>query len=186
MANPVRRSFIPAFSLHGTQYDPPTMAPGPATAPIIASRLEAGNDANTHLSPSGVSGSGGGGRSARHSRSMIAAQTEVDETVAIMRGNIEALTNRGEALASLETRTENLVVAARGFRRSANKVRKDMWWKDMKMRLIIALAITAVVGLTVMSIVQAIRHKNKQQLQSNNQAKATPPFVITAASEPRP
>jgi vesicle-associated membrane protein 4 len=30
-----------------------------------------------------------------------------------------------------------LAVSAQGFRRGANKVRKQMWWKDMKMRLLI-------------------------------------------------
>jgi hypothetical protein len=30
---------------------------------------------------------------------------------------------------------DNLAVSAQGFRRGANRVRKQMWWKDMKMRL---------------------------------------------------
>lgn len=30
--------------------------------------------------------------------------------------------------------TDNLAVSAQGFRRGANRVRKQMWWKDMKMR----------------------------------------------------
>lgn len=29
---------------------------------------------------------------------------------------------------------DNLAVSAQGFRRGANRVRKQMWWKDMKMR----------------------------------------------------
>ena len=36
---------------------------------------------------------------------------------------------------------ENLSVSAQGFRRGANRVRKQMWWKDMKMKIIIASAI---------------------------------------------
>ena len=30
---------------------------------------------------------------------------------------------------------DTLAVSAQGFRRGANRVRKQMWWKDMKMRL---------------------------------------------------
>jgi len=97
-------------------------------------------------------------RSARPTSSVQAAQAEIDDTVAIMRENLQAMAERGERLETLETRTENLVVAARGFRRSAQKARRDMWWKDMKMRLIIALAISVVLALTVLSIVQAVRH----------------------------
>ena len=38
---------------------------------------------------------------------------------------------RGENLDSLQDKTENLSVSAQGFRRGANRVRKNMWWKDM-------------------------------------------------------
>ena len=37
--------------------------------------------------------------------------------------------------------SENLSVSAQGFRRGANRVRKQMWWKDMKMRIILAIVI---------------------------------------------
>lgn len=33
--------------------------------------------------------------------------------------------------------TDNLATSAQGFRRGANRVRKAMWWKDMKMRILI-------------------------------------------------
>lgn len=36
---------------------------------------------------------------------------------------------------------DNLAVSAQGFRRGANHVRKKMWWKDMKMRIIIIVGI---------------------------------------------
>jgi vesicle-associated membrane protein 4 len=77
-----------------------------------------------------------------------------------MRDNINKVAERGERLDSLESKTgillspafslyflDNLAVSAQGFRRGANRVRKQMWWKvnpppsrkidnqDMKMRL---------------------------------------------------
>ncbi|GLB45705.1 putative synaptobrevin [Lyophyllum shimeji] len=226
-----RRSFVPTltFSLHGAPYDPPnpTVAPPPASAPIVVApvsapvpapsspRPPAEHDENgdhlltvrppptprrrsffggegalpppasepstsgtatatataTALSATGSAAGGGSGKTrnlappptptprsagARVS-SVQAVQAEIDETVAIMRCNLQAMAERGETLERLESRTETLVVAARGFRKSAQKVRRDMWWKDMKMRLIIGLAITVVVALTVLSIVQAVR-----------------------------
>jgi Synaptobrevin len=41
-----------------------------------------------------------------------------------MRDNINKVSARGE-------RTDNLATSAQGFRRGANRVRKNMWWKDV-------------------------------------------------------
>lgn len=67
-----------------------------------------------------------------------------------MRENINKVSQRGERLDSLQDKTDNLAVSAQGFRRGANRVRKDMWWKDMKMRvcLVIVVIILLVVIIT--------------------------------------
>lgn len=52
-----------------------------------------------------------------------------------MRENINKVSQRGERLDALQDKTDNLAVSAQGFRRGANRVRKQMWWKDMKMRM---------------------------------------------------
>ena len=58
-----------------------------------------------------------------------------------MRDNINKVSERGERLDSLQDKTDNLAVSAQGFRRGANRVRKQMWWKDMKMRMCIIAAV---------------------------------------------
>lgn len=58
-----------------------------------------------------------------------------------MRDNINKVSQRGERLDSLQDKTDNLAVSAQGFRRGANRVRKQMWWKDMKMRMCIIIGI---------------------------------------------
>jgi vesicle-associated membrane protein 4 len=50
-----------------------------------------------------------------------------------MRENINKVSQRGERLDSLQDKTDNLAVSAQGFRRGANRVRKQMWWKGMYM-----------------------------------------------------
>ncbi|KAG6908321.1 hypothetical protein DXG01_005297 [Tephrocybe rancida] len=187
MASYARRSYIPTFNLHNTPYDPPapTLAPAPLSAPIVVP-VPTDGDAprpNSLLNPNSGTNGSGNERPRRNSRAVV--QAELAETVSIMRENIQSLSERGERLENLESRTETLVVAARGFRRSSNKVRKAMWWKDMKMRFIIALAVSVVLGLTILSIVQAVRHKNQskaKQLQTNNQAKGAPPASVTVAT----
>lgn len=69
-----------------------------------------------------------------------------------MRENINKVSQRGERLDSLQDKTDNLAVSAQGFRRGANRVRKQMWWKDMKMRICI---IVGIIILLVVIIVPA-------------------------------
>jgi len=58
-----------------------------------------------------------------------------------MRSNINKVSERGENLNSLQDKTDNLANSAQGFRRGANRVRKQMWWKDMRMRICLAVGI---------------------------------------------
>lgn len=64
-----------------------------------------------------------------------------------MRENINKVSQRGEHLDSLQDKTDNLAVSAQGFRRGANRVRKQMWWKDVKMR------IWLIIGIIVLLII---------------------------------
>src|ERR1700759_2864068 len=72
-----------------------------------------------------------------------------------MRENINKVSERGDRLDSLQDKTDNLAVSAQGFRRGANKVRKAMWWKDMKMRMCI---IIGIIVLLIVIIVPAGKH----------------------------
>ena len=63
---------------------------------------------------------------------MLTGCQEIDSTVGMMRDNINKVSERGARLDSLLNKTDNLAVSIQGFRRGANRVRKQMWWKDMK------------------------------------------------------
>jgi len=107
--------------------------------------------------PSGSSGQGApaaarpGGSSGNAKIESI--QREIESTKQVMSDNIESMRQRGENLDSLQDKTENLSVSAQGFRRGANRVRKQMWWKDMKMRIAIIAGIVIVILLIVLPIV---------------------------------
>ncbi|KAK5089565.1 Vesicle membrane receptor protein (v-SNARE) [Exophiala xenobiotica] len=96
--------------------------------------------------PSTGNAQGGNARTA-------ALQAQIDDTVGVMRENINKVSQRGERLDSLQDKTDNLAVSAQGFRRGANRVRKQMWWKDMKMRICI---IVGIIILLVVIIVPAV------------------------------
>lgn len=65
----------------------------------------------------------------------------MQSTINTMRNNINMANERGERIDNLQDKTDNLAVSAQGFRRGANRVRKQMWWKDMKMRICIIVGI---------------------------------------------
>jgi vesicle-associated membrane protein 4 len=67
-----------------------------------------------------------------------------------MQDNIKKVSDRGERLDSLQDKTNNLAISAQGFRRGANRVRKQMWWKDMEMR--ICLIVVSIILLIVIIV----------------------------------
>uniref|UniRef100_A0A060TIZ2 ARAD1D42526p n=1 Tax=Blastobotrys adeninivorans TaxID=409370 RepID=A0A060TIZ2_BLAAD len=81
-----------------------------------------------------------------------AIQAQIDDTVGIMRENINKVAERGERLDSLQDKTDNLAVSAQGFRRGANRVRKQMWWKDMRMRMCLIAGIIIVIIVIVVPV----------------------------------
>ncbi|GAA5886485.1 hypothetical protein JCM6882_001652 [Rhodosporidiobolus microsporus] len=101
--------------------------------------------------PGPSSGGAAGGGSGNSKTAAI--QQQIDDTVGIMRENITKVAERGERLDALQDKTDNLAQSAQGFRRGANRVRKKMWWKDMKMRLLIAAGIAILVIVIVVPIV---------------------------------
>ncbi|EGN94439.1 hypothetical protein SERLA73DRAFT_144178 [Serpula lacrymans var. lacrymans S7.3] len=104
--------------------------------------------------PRGGSSSNPSGPSQGNTKT-AAIQQQIDDTVGIMRENITKVAERGERLDSLQDKTDNLAISAQGFRHGANRVRKNMWWKDMKMRLIIGVAVAIIIVIIVVSIVKA-------------------------------
>jgi len=109
-----------------------------------------GEEAHSQEAPAGQSQPG--------SSKMADIQLALDDTTGIMKANIKKVADRGERLDSLQDKTDALATSAQGFRRGANRVRKNMWWKDMKMRIIIGTAITVILIIIIVSVVRATKH----------------------------
>jgi vesicle-associated membrane protein 4 len=54
---------------------------------------------------------------------------QIDDTVGVMRENLNKVADRGARLDHLQNKTDDLAQSAQSFRRGANQVRKKMWWK---------------------------------------------------------
>jgi len=81
---------------------------------------------------------------------------EMDGTIQVLRENFGRLSARGESIDALEARTEGLVKSAQAFRRSSKRMRREMQWKEIKMRLLIGFVVFVVLSLTIYSIVRAV------------------------------
>ncbi|CCH58254.1 hypothetical protein TBLA_0A04600 [Henningerozyma blattae CBS 6284] len=82
-----------------------------------------------------------------------ALKAEIDDTVGIMRDNINKVAERGERLGSIEDKADNLEVSAQGFKRGANRVRKAMWWKNLKMKMCLIFVIIILLVVIIIPIV---------------------------------
>ncbi|KAI7904976.1 synaptobrevin-domain-containing protein [Cokeromyces recurvatus] len=93
-------------------------------------------------------------------------QQQVDEVVGIMQENIDKVMQRGERLDDLRGKTEDLQATAGHFRRGANQVRKRMWWKDLKWKIIIAVTIIVILAIIIGSIVGTQTRGNHSESSS--------------------
>ncbi|GAM37644.1 SNARE protein [Talaromyces pinophilus] len=108
--------------------------------------------------PAGGAGAPGGSATPSGNQRTAALQAQIDDTVGVMRENINKVSQRGERLDSLQDKTDNLAVSAQGFRRGANRVRKQMWWKDMKMRVCLVIVVIILIIVIVVPAVVATKH----------------------------
>ncbi|OAQ67169.1 synaptobrevin domain-containing protein [Pochonia chlamydosporia 170] len=85
-------------------------------------------------------------------------QQGLDEAQEVMRKNVVLGTERGGRLDNLEGSTGHLQESSGQFARGANRVRKQMWWKDMKMRMCLIAGIIILLLVIIIPSVVATRH----------------------------
>lgn len=90
-------------------------------------------------------------------------KTKLDKTTKTMEQNIQAATQRGESLNELQDKTrmffliysnsfycyidvEQVAESSKQFSKNARTVKKNLWWKNMKMTIIITLIVLALLG----------------------------------------
>ncbi|GER41668.1 vesicle-associated membrane protein 726 [Striga asiatica] len=79
-------------------------------------------------------------------------KAQVSEVKGVMMENIEKVLDRGEKIELLIDKTENLRSQAQDFRTQGTKIRRKMWYQNMKIKLIvfgIAVAIVLIIFLSI-------------------------------------
>uniref|UniRef100_A0A1B6DC59 V-SNARE coiled-coil homology domain-containing protein n=1 Tax=Clastoptera arizonana TaxID=38151 RepID=A0A1B6DC59_9HEMI len=78
---------------------------------------------------------------------VLESQAKVDEVVGIMRVNVEKVLERDQKLSELDNRADILQQGASQFEQQAGRLKRKMWWKNMKMMIILG-----VIGATMLII----------------------------------
>jgi len=80
-------------------------------------------------------------------------QKQVDEVVDIMKTNVERIMEREEKLQTLDERANNLSLSANEFQTTSGKLKRKMWWKNLKMMLILGGIVVVLIVIIVLATV---------------------------------
>ena len=78
---------------------------------------------------------------------------QVHEVQAMMEGNINRMLDNQETVGAVEDKSEALREGASQFNRRSEHVRRMMWWRLMKLKMIFAALATCVLGYILVPII---------------------------------
>ncbi|PGH28654.1 vesicle-associated membrane protein 7 [[Emmonsia] crescens] len=84
--------------------------------------------------------------------SLASARKEIDSVRGIMTENIERVLERGERIDLLVDKTDRLGSSARDFRVRSRGLRRQMWWKNVKVMALLVVVVVFLVYLFVGSL----------------------------------
>lgn len=90
-----------------------------------------------------------GGTESGQRDALRTAQREIDGVREIMTENIERVLERGERIDLLVDQTDRLGSSARDFRVRSRGLKRRMWWKNVKLMVLLALVVVFLVYLFV-------------------------------------
>ncbi|KAI7685360.1 hypothetical protein SSS_01748 [Sarcoptes scabiei] len=79
-------------------------------------------------------------------------QEHVDEVSNIMQMNIDKIMERGSNLDNLQTRSEYLANNAIEYRTITTNLQRKMWWRNMKINVIVGLIIIVILIIIIVSV----------------------------------
>jgi len=80
---------------------------------------------------------------------LAAVAKKVESVKLVMQENVDIALQNCVKLESIERAAEELQQQAGVFKRNANELKKKMWWKNMKLKLIIAFVILVIIAIIV-------------------------------------
>lgn len=82
-------------------------------------------------------------------------QREMDDVRGIMTKNIEGLLERGERIDLLVDKTDRLGGSAREFRVRSRGLKRQMWWKNVKLMALLVIVLILIISSIVIAVKNA-------------------------------
>ena len=76
-------------------------------------------------------------------------QRQVDDTVDLMKNNVDKVFERDTKLSDLDSRADALQLESQQFEKTAEKVKNKYWWENMRMWIIIGVVVVVLIGVIV-------------------------------------
>merc|ERR1711934_107475 len=82
------------------------------------------------------------------------SRRQVNEVVDVMRDNVSKMMEREEKLSDIDARADNLQQSSIQFASTSRKLKKKMWWENMKMKIVIGCVLAALLLIIIIVIVE--------------------------------
>lgn len=80
-------------------------------------------------------------------------RSQVQEVTGIMQENVGKIMERGERLDDLQDRSEQLISVSDDFYVTSARIRRRMWWQDLKSKIILAIVVIVILAVIIIPIV---------------------------------
>jgi len=84
---------------------------------------------------------------------------QVEEVKGIMHNNIENLVRNVDNLEVLHDKTETMRDTSNQFKKGTGTLKRKMWWRNMKLNLIIALVVIIIIAIIIIAVVIPLTKK---------------------------
>lgn len=81
---------------------------------------------------------------------------QVDQVKGVMQDNVEQMLQNHEKLQDLEDKADNMRSEAQRFKKGATDLKKQQWWKNMKLMGILGCLTVTVVAVVVVILIKAV------------------------------
>ena len=92
---------------------------------------------------------------------LTAVGAQVDEVKATMEGNINRMLDNAETVGAVEDKSEALRAGAQQFQRRSDNVRRMMWWRLVKLKIIFGTLVICILGYIIVPIISAANDDSK-------------------------
>ena len=90
--------------------------------------------------------------SAQNIDKVSAVNLQVEEVKGVMQNNIQSVLRNQENIETLLDQSDTMKNEATGFQRSANRAKDKMWWKNVKLQIVIVVLIIIIILAVIIGI----------------------------------